>query len=344
MKRQLLYHLTLIIVPIAVLVLGINYFVDPANVFSSRSYVTGISSILLQGHNVDNVANYDERALQEQMVTKLTRRPDVVVLGSSRIMELGTDFFSGRTVLNCGVSHANINDVLAITGLLDSMGRLPQQVVINLDPHLICQGGTSEWQSLAAYRDFYLREVHVKEHSHAGSLKMDKLYSLVSFEYFEKSVSFILQRKTKRFLDVGAGRPAVYGRFSDGTICYPASYDHPDTMKVAGDARIVGGREQVTLDSVKVQQLDQLLDFFAARKIGVVFVMLPYHPEYYRMMNHRFPGLFDQYTQVFRRLSRDRQIPIHGGFDANSLGVSEGEFYDAWHCSKEAIKKVYNQN
>ena len=344
MKKRLLFHLSLILVPITLLVITANYLVDPANIFSGQAYVSGIAGILLKGHNVDKVANYDERALQEQIITKLSWRPDVVVLGSSRVMELGADFFPGKKVLNCGVSHANINDLLAITGLLDSTDRLPQEVVINLDPHLVCQGGTSEWESLAAYREHYLTEIHAKEPLHRGSLGLEKFYSLISFEYFEKSLGFVLQHKTKRFLDVGQNRPAVYGRFSDGTICYPSSYAFPDTLKVAGDARVIGGREETTLDTTKVKQLNELLDFFAARKIAVVFIMLPYHPNYYRMMDQRYPNMFNQYTRIFRQIALDRQLPIHGGFDANTLGIPLGQFYDSWHCSRAAIKKVYNQS
>ena len=64
--KRLLFNLFLIIVPIGLLVVMVNYFVDPANIFSGTAYVSGISDILVKGHNVDNVSNYDERALQEQ--------------------------------------------------------------------------------------------------------------------------------------------------------------------------------------------------------------------------------------------------------------------------------------
>jgi hypothetical protein len=344
MKKVFLYHLSMIVIPIAVLVLGMNYFIDPGNVFSGRAYVAGISNILLQGHNVDKVANYDERDLQERMVTGLSWRPDIVVLGSSRIMELGSDFFPGSRLLNCGVSHANINDVLAVTGLLDSLDRLPQQVVINLDPHLLSLGGTSEWQSLTAYRNHFLSRIHSAGSVDTRSLILNKFYTLVSFEYFEKSLNFILQHKTKHYRDVGIDRPSAYGRYSDGTICYPAEYAFPDTMKVASDARITGSREEMTLDVEKLKQLNALLDFLASRKVHVRFVMLPYHPQYYQMLEKRHPNTFSSYDSLFRKIARERNIPIHGGFDANRMGIPEGEFYDSWHCNKEAIKTVLNYN
>jgi len=341
--KRLLFHLFLIIVPIGLLVLLVNYLIDPANVFSGREYVAGISDILVKGHNVDNLYNYDERALQEQMVKKLPWQPDIVVLGSSRIMELGTDFFPGKKVLNCGVSHGNINDLLAITGLLDSMGRLPEEMVINLDPHLICQGGTSEWQSLSPYHRYYLNQNHSPESHPSQPLVFKKIITLLSFEYFEKSLTFLTQHKSKHYRDVGTERPlGPYGRFWDGTICYSAAHAFPDTVKAAGDARVVGNQEEVTLDEDKLKQLNQLLDFLADRKVKVLLVMLPYHREYYQAMNQRFTNVFPDYDTLFRTIARAKDLPIRGGFDAVGLGIPENLFYDSYHCSKKAIKRALN--
>src|ERR1700761_9668227 len=139
------YKLAAIILSAGLLLVLLNYTIDPANIYSSKKYIGGIAGILSAGHNVDNVSNYDERLLQEQMVTRLHHTPDIIVLGSSRIMEVGTDFFPGRTVLNCAVSHADINDLIAMAGLLDSTGHLPKTIVMNVDPMLIGQGKASEW-------------------------------------------------------------------------------------------------------------------------------------------------------------------------------------------------------
>jgi hypothetical protein len=342
--KRLVNRLVLIFAPVGLLVVLVNYFVDPANVFSGRAYVGGIVNILLKGHNVDNVANYDERTLQEQMITNLPYRPDVVVIGSSRVMELGSDFFPGKKVLNCGVSHGNIYDLVAIAGLLDSAGKLPDTMVINVDPHLICEGGTTEWQTLMPYYRHLAAKMHLPAPGGQRSLVLDKLTNLVSFEYFEKSLTFLSQHKSKHFRDVGEKRPMISGRFSDGTICYPASYANPDTIKVASDALVVGGREIVTFDPAKADILSKLVDYLQGRRIKVILVMLPYHREYFRAMDQRFGDVFSSYDSFYRQFARSKAIQIRGGFDAVGLGIPESEFYDPWHCSGEAIKKVYNQH
>src|SRR5579863_2940442 len=221
------HKLVYIVLPFFFIITIVNYTVDPANVFSAKKYVGGIADILSLGHNVDNVSNYDERLLQEQMVSRLRKTPDIVVIGASRIMEVGADFFPGKTVLNCGVSHANIHDIIAITELLDSFGRLPTQMIINLDPDLIGKGGTSEWQSLEVYHDAFLGRQTLGgklEKKLLESNTLDKIYSFVSFEYFRQSILFIFKGSNKKFYDVQDRRPVLNGRFSDGTICYSYQY------------------------------------------------------------------------------------------------------------------------
>lgn len=338
------FKLLLILAPVALLVAASNFWVDPANLFSSEKYVAGVADIIASGHNVNNVSNYDERLLQAQVVKKVAYKPDVVVLGSSRIMEVGKDLFGGSVVLNCAVSHANIYDLVAIVGLLDSANKLPGKVVINLDPHLVCLGGTSEWQTLSPYFDSFLSKLAVRSSApyKVESLVWKKFYSLLSFEYFEKSLDFVVKGKSKRYVDVGYAIPDSYGRFADGTICYPAAYMHPDTLKVAGDARVVGGQEEVAPDSSKIYLLKATVDFLRKKNIDVSFILLPYHPVYYDVMDRRWPGIFNKYDALFHAIAMERNIPVLGGFDAGVVGIPASQFYDAHHCSRDALHKVIN--
>ena len=266
--------------PIALMVSLTNYLVDPANIFSSKQYVAGIASILSLGHNVDNISNYNERLLQEERISALTKTPDIIVLGSSRVMEIGDDFFPDKTVLNCGVSHANIHDLVAIVGLLDSLHKIPGEVFINMDPDLIGAGGTTEWQSLKIYHDYFIRKYiqsNEWEREHYGSNEAHKLSSLISFPYFKQSVDFFFTGSSKKYYDVGTERPRIHGRFSDGTICYPYSYTHPDTAKVASDAWITGLKQGILKpDSIRIFLLIEMIDFLEKKGVKVHFkLMLP---------------------------------------------------------------------
>ena len=341
--KKLFVRLLVIILPVGLMVGLFNYFVDPANIFAPASYIGGIADILSRGHNVNNLSNYNERLLQEQLLKKQEKPVDVMILGSSRVMEIGSDFFPGRTVLNCGVSHGNINDLVSIVGLADSLGRLPQEVVIGLDHFLIGQGASREWKSLYAYRQYFLSKYDTLGGRYADAESSDppkKLISLLSLDYFKSSIDFFSKRISKKYFDVGKEIPSASGRLSDGTVHYTDAYANPDTLKTAIDARVTGLKLGIPLmDTTRIVLFDKLLDFLQQKKIKVSFVMIPYHPEFYKALQQRQGALLSVYADLFRSTAERRHIPMIGSFDADGLGMPRKYFYDLYHCSRLAIKK-----
>jgi hypothetical protein len=341
--RLFFIKLSAIILPVGLLVCLCNYFIDPANIFISEKYVSGIATILSSGHNVDNISNYNERLLQEQMISRLTKTPDIVILGSSRIMEIGSDFFPGKRVLNCGVSHANIHDLISLTGMLDSLGRLPGEIYMNVDPGLI-SNETTEWQSIGSYYRYFLRKTdnynRVYERINE-SIEKTKWFSLVSFAYFKESLDFLISGRSKIYVDVGSDRP-YYGRFSDGTIGYSPGYTNPDTLKVASDARNTGRKGEFLIpDPEKEKLLSILVSYLKEENVKVYFIMLPYHPDYYSATNTGHQNIFEKYDQFYRKLAYSEGIPVIGNFNPFVLPVRRDEFYDMYHSSKGAIKKIF---
>jgi hypothetical protein len=341
--RLFFIKLSLIVLPIGLAVAAVNYFVDPANLFTGSAYVDRVARILSAGHNVDNLTNYDERIFQEQMIKDVHKTPDVVVLGSSRIMEIGSNFFPGKTVLNCGVSHGNVNDLVAIVGALDSLGRLPHEMVIGVDPHLIGQGGTSEWEQLHPYYDCLIKKLltlYPDADAKPSANPFHRLLPLFSFSYFRSSMEFLIKRKSKKYTDVGLNRPTNTGRLSDGTISYGWEYTHPDRNKVANDAEITGADQGLPLpDTAKIRLFESLLTFLQGKKVELHFVMIPFHPDFYKGIRQEHGSVLQAWQPVFATIAASYHIPLSGNFDANILGMPVADFYDMYHCSGESIKK-----
>ncbi len=341
--RTLILKLLLIVGPVGVGIGLLNFFVDPANVFAPPSYIGGVADILSQGHNVSNLSNYNERLLQEDMVRRLRRAPDVVVLGSSRVMEIGSGFFPDREVLNCGVSHGDINDVISIIGLLDSLHRLPSEFVIGVDHFLLGNGGTQEWESLYPYHQYFLRAVGLsgagkEQQGDANSYRT--INSLFSLNYFEASLNFMIHRHSKRYVDAGHSMPSGSGRLSDGTVWYAPDYRHPDIQKTAIDAKITGQKLGIpVLDPGKIRLFEAMIDFLQAKKVSLKFIMIPYHPEFYKAVKEGQAPELSAWDTLLRTTVAKKNIFLSGSFDADSIGMPVACFYDMYHCSGESIKK-----
>lgn len=348
MIQKLIYKLILIFFPVGAIIIGLNYTVDPANIFSSASYVEGITTILAKGHNVDNISNYDERLLQEQMVKKIPFIPDVVLLGSSRIMQVGGDFFPDKKVLNCGVSHGNIYDIIAIVGLLDSLKKLPNEILLNVDPSLISTTSTDEWRSLQKYYDYFISHYAATDDP-SSSISMftipKKISSLFSIEYFQSSVKYLLERHSKNYLDVGIKMPVLYGRQADGTVVYSYGYMHGDSLQISENARVTAQRESLgEADPEKQHLLISVLKFLASKNIKINFCMLPYHSAYYKTENLYHSGIINRYESYYRNLAKENGVLLKGNFSPAAYSISDTCFYDMYHSSKFSIKKILIDN
>ena len=208
--KKLLLKLSIIFIPFAIIIIAINYTVDPANIFSGDAYVDRIATILASRNNADNISNYNERLLQKHFLQKQKEKnPDVIVMGSSRVMEISSSIYANKKLLNIGVSHANINDLIALAGLLEELKIKPKEVVINVDPFLICKGdkGADEWITLKEYHQKFslanCKNVTSSEAIEEEDNQLKKYYTLITFDYFKNSLEFLYKGNTKLVENVG---------------------------------------------------------------------------------------------------------------------------------------------
>jgi hypothetical protein len=346
MNKLLFKKIALLFIPVGLLVMLINYAVDPANVFASKKYTTGIAEIMARGHNVDGVSNYDERLLQEEVISRLDRTPEVVVMGSSRIMEVGKNFFQNKDVLNCGVSRANVYDIVAILGILDSLHRMPKELIINLDPIFVSRNTPLEHESIYPYYvNFAGKYLDLKFLEHDKfAFENKKIKSLFSFEYFQKSLTFLRRGFKKRYEDVGLKQPVKNGRYADGSISYEASYRHPDTLLVSNLAEQTANKTGLFApDPEKLELLNALIPVLKAKGVDVKLVLLPYHSIYFNTINQRQKGLFSLYEMLYNKVASDHGVKIIGSYNPQLNDINNRDFYDVYHCSEEAIKRVFSR-
>lgn len=346
--KKLLKKLCIIFVPFAIIIVVTNYYVDPANIFSGDAYVNKIATILASGNNADNISNYNERLLQKHFLQKQTNKnPDVVVMGSSRIMEISNNVYPNKKLFNIGVSHANINDLIALAGLLDELKIKPKEVVINVDPFLICKGdkGADEWITLKEYHQKF-SAANCKNVTNSDAIEeednqLKKYYTLITFDYFKNSLEFLYKGNTKSVENVGKNIPKKYGRYVDGSVAYSNAYQHPDTMIVANVAKGMGKTVVPEIDDNKLKYLNCLFEYFKANGTDMTLVMLPFHTNYHDEVNVKQKNIFNTYETFYNSLAQQNNIKIIGSFNAKKEGLNNVDFYDTYHCNGNAIKRIF---
>ena len=81
---RILWKKFLLLAPLAILVIGLNTWVDPGNILNKGRTETQMAATLTTGLNCAANSDVDERLLREALIEQSAIVPEVVVFGSSR--------------------------------------------------------------------------------------------------------------------------------------------------------------------------------------------------------------------------------------------------------------------
>lgn len=128
------------IISILLLCLYIN------NSFSQIPIESKVIIINSSGYNVTNY-KINERVVAKTRPIYLNEPPDVLVLGSSRVLKINTSFFNGKNIINSAVSGAILKDILSIYYNYHKNNIKPKEILIGIDPWVL-NNNDKRWKVL----------------------------------------------------------------------------------------------------------------------------------------------------------------------------------------------------
>ena len=335
-----------------------NLAVDPANLFTGSKYEKGISTLLLQGENVTNLSNYDERLVQKYYVGGLTQPRQIVVFGSSRAMMISSDMFPGRVFFNNSVSGATLEDHVAIYELYRERNLRPALMILELDPWLLNRyNGQVRWKSLEnEYRSASKRFSGTHSSltgfpwaSTSFGAQGGKLLELISPSYFQASIKALWQAsKTGQYTSTTDQVADTQIKRTDGSIGYDRKTRsmRADEVRSAAIAYVEEGsvyslERFVALDPEYKNQLQDFLGALQTDGIRVVILLAPYHPDSYSRLieSNKYKIIVDA-QHYFEQLAKSRGIPVMGSFSPADCGCNEADFYDGMHPKESCVRKI----
>ncbi|MBN2384907.1 hypothetical protein JXQ70_18695 [bacterium] len=297
-----------------------------------------------------NVMNCDERSLQRYFIEILSNAPELIILGSSRIMSIDSGYFPGRTVINNGVSGASIEDVLAIYSLYRIKGYKLKTVLVGTDPWLFNDNYKNiRWQILQQYYFSFLKELnlmHYQEDQHVQSLAFKRFRQLFAFNYFRNSYKSL--GKDQQYYPTQNECNEQFTRKHDGSICYDLKMRSRTRDEVMASAH-----EYISKDAnISFNQFSNLshnrrhifegfVEYLQKTGSTVSFILMPYHPVVYELFqsNEDF-RMVAETERYLKRYAAQCKIPIMGSFNPATLGLGSDAFYDGMHCNQIGIAAV----
>jgi hypothetical protein len=342
----------ILFVPLLIFVMMVNYIADPAGLFGKAENEARLAEMLIEKRDVCIIANYNERLLQKLYIESLKVSPEIVVVGSSRSMQISQDVFPGHTLFNNSVSNAVIQDYLAITQIYQDNGLKPSTVVLGIDPWVLNKNNNiSRWRELGKEYEKALRRISSDEGIKLPmQFSIDQKYlMLMSPSYFQRSLRTLLNKSDKKeiFYEPESLNTDEQIKLADGSLLMSRADRNKTEEEVKVDA--LGYVSDYRLskfkkpDQATLKILEEFIVSLRYENIDVIFFLPPYHPITYKMMmessNYR---VIADVEKALRDLAEKKNVLILGSYDPSNCSLNGSDFYDRYHPRREAIKKIIN--
>ena len=98
------------LVPILVFMVGFSYTVDRSGLFQGELAPRRIVDLMLQGYDVTNFEQMNEREVVQLYAQDVPETPQVVGIGSSRVLQFTRELVGSDSFFNMGVTGADVRD------------------------------------------------------------------------------------------------------------------------------------------------------------------------------------------------------------------------------------------
>jgi len=94
-------------------------------------------------------------------------------------------------------------------------------------------------------------------------------------------------------------------------------------------------------DTQSIQKLEIFVQYLQRNGVNVTFVLSPYHPDLYQVMESEKP-IFLEIEAWFRSFANDNNIEVIGSYDADLVGCERDEFHDGMHPTSSCMQKLFS--
>lgn len=358
--RKLVIKALILTIGVYAVVIGINYVVDPANLFR-KSLLDQMISALSKGKIIESPGNYDEGMLLKGVINALDQEPKTLILGSSHTMYLPWDE-NYEGVLVGGLSNAYLGDYYAVLGMMESRGYMPERVIVGIDSWTFYKDSLSGRINIVDYAKYEKNKIEGKETfltQESNGHKFEKIKELASFPYFQSSFIKLqadgfhpyLCRQTQQVVI------AEDDSTSEKTKLMPdcrivMSYSQYQTIdeieamaQSAIDEGVIGNLSNGYTDLQKsnLDEFEEMVFYLQKNGVEVEFYLPAWYPSLYEFFenNEDFEGVI-KLEQYLRQLGKKYSIVVHGSYDPKLSDIVPEDFADWAHLKADRMLDNYN--
>ncbi len=304
----------------------------------------------IQGWNVafrEGYVVFDDRILNAEIIRRLPRCPDRIVLGSSRCMQLRREMFSGETFFNHGMRRGVLEDIVAVWQLYRRRGWRPKEVIIGVDAWLFDEGyWKGYWQVLRQAYDEIRNDWNLPP---GGSGPANE--GIPGINRWKRFIAATTSRMGVFFFKTRQDGLDELVRRSDGSVSYHAAFREKPAEQVADIIRKSTRFPKHLLSPGMVALFDQFIARLRADGVAVRLIIPPYHPVFHRLGGRNSSGgliegyndyllALDAVEKTVLELAGRHSAQVLGGFNPSDLNAGDDEFFDWMHPKPPVFERM----
>lgn len=295
--------------------------------------------------------NLNIRNLRDQMMARMSKTPDVVILGASHWQEAHVDLIKNLTAYNAHIHRDYWEDLLGATDILVRHNRLPKTLIISIRD--------KQFTPVSARKD-YLWEPGIPFYREmADRLGIEKESYWATFPYQRIRAMFSLSMlfdNFTRWYNADERPHATSERqfqgldtlLPDGSIVWSLKHKALFTAERAereansfADASIASPPQ---IDGAGVAAFDKLLTYLKEQGTTVYLVHPPFNPVFYdRVQGTPYMEGLAKVDAVTQQLAAAHGLKIFGDFNPHKVGCDKTMYIDAEHSNAQCLAKVLDQ-
>jgi hypothetical protein len=295
--------------------------------------------------------NLNIRALREEQLKRMTKTPDVIILGASHWQEANKDLLKGQDFFNAHIHRDYWEDPLGMVELLVRYNRLPKKLIISIRDNQfkpVEKRVDFLWEpGIPAYRAMSER-LGLPTESYIKTLPYDRARAMLSLPmFFENFTRWY--NATER---PGASDKSHFENLDtlmpDGSILWSnhkMKIFTPERTLSESSAFVEKRRNDPPIvEPQGVEAFNTLLTFLKKQGVSVYLVNPPFNPMFYdKVQGTPYGEGLTQFETLVQKIATDHNLPLFGSFNPHKLGCTADMFIDAEHSHPECLQKVFDQ-
>lgn len=283
--------------------------------------------------------NMDERKFTKNRILFENKKVDVIVMGSSRLMQLDSNSFS-KSTLNLSVSGASVEDLVAF--IPESVNKFsPSVVYIGADPWIFNKNSEqNRWISVKDMYEFWREKINDK------NLDVALFQNSLNHSLYENPFSSFYHKLNLKDEQVNGKNESISKKSKDGLCIYDKIYSNQSQEEIRRNflSNLSYSMNNFEFDNNAKDLYINLIKYLQDKKFEVILVLSPYHPELVKLMKFKKSKVLE-IENNFIEIARELNVKIIGSYDISKIGlnISNYDFYDGMHPKDSLMSLIVKQ-